>query len=180
MKKLFLFTLLFLVLLGYSQKKVTVYNFSSYAMKIYNIKTKPTNSTTGYPFYQGFQTYLYPNQSVTLANAGSTTKFPFYSTLTPPNGVNSYTYSWNKFIALNNYSNYTGLSLWNSLVGNTQVFDFLHFSVGSITGVGQTPFFIGITTPGGHVEKTGVWEANYYRDTLTATNYEDIIVFSDL
>jgi hypothetical protein len=181
MKKLFLFSFLLLVVLSYSQKKVSIYNYSSFAMKIYNVKTKPTAGT--YPFYLGYNVGLFPNEAALLVNTASTTKFPFYSPVITPTVYGPGSFDWKRCTALNVFDPYvTGQSIWNTFVGNTQVLAGIYYSVGTITGAGQSAGYFAIpnSAPYSSVFLSATWRIDYERIYTTPTNYEDIIIFSDL
>lgn len=174
MKKVFLFLFMLVFMFGYSQKKISIYNYTSYAIKIYSITTKPTTGT--YPYCSGYSVGLYPGESCILENSSNTVKFPFYSPVTTPTVINYLT--WNKFTAPTSFVNFTGFNLWNTLTANSQLFNYITYSVGTNTGEGQTPGNIGINSIDPII---GIgWQATYYRDYPNPTNlnnYEDIIVF---
>ena len=181
MKKLFLFTFLILVVLGYSQKRVSIYNYSSFAMKIYNVRTKPTANT--YPYYLGYNVGLFPNEAALLVNTASTTKFPFYSPVITPTVYWPGSFDWKRCTSLNTFGPYaTGQSIWNTFVGNNQVLAGIYYSVGSITGAGQNQGYFAIpnTAPYSSVLLSTTWRIDYERIYTTPTDYEDIIIFSDL
>jgi hypothetical protein len=179
MKKVFLLAFLLFGLLGYTQKKVSVYNFSSFAMKLYNVRTKPTTGT--YPYYVGYSVGLYPNESAILENNGSTTKFPFYSPIITPTVYWSTSFDWTKYPAIGAPSTTSGSILWNTTAGNTQVLRSLTFGVGSISAGSNFTLTIPATstTMNFHYQTT-TWQVDYERVYTTSTNYEDVIVFTDL
>jgi hypothetical protein len=176
MKKVFLFSLILVCMFGYSQKKLSIYNYTSFAMKIYSIRTKPTTGT--YPYCSGYSVGLYPGESCILENSSNIAKFPFYSPVTTPTVISSL--NWNRYTTATPV-NYTGLNLWNTLTANSQSFNYITYSVGSITGAGQNSGNFGVSTPGGtYTNVAGGWQVSYYRDypnPANLNNYEDIIVF---
>lgn len=181
MKKLLLFTFLLLVVLSYSQKRVSIYNYSSFAMKIYNVRTKPTTNT--YPYYLGYSVGLFPNEAALLVNTASTTKFPFYSPIITPTVYGPGSFDWKKCSALNTFGPYaTGQSIWNTILAIPQVLAGIYYSVGSITGAGQNQGYFALpnVAPYSSVFLSTTWRIDYERIYTTATNYEDIIIFSDL
>ncbi len=182
MKKILLLTFFLFGLLGYSQKKVSIYNFSSFPLKIYNVRTKPTTLT--FPYYTGYSVGLYPLESAILENLGSTTKFPFYSPVITPTVYNSTSFNWTKYPAAGAPTISTGLTLWNTTAGNTQVLGSISYNVGTIDGGGIGGSFTIPIPPTGPVMsyhfQTTTWQVDYERVYTTSTNYEDVIVFTDL
>jgi hypothetical protein len=181
MKKALLLAFLLFGLLGYTQKKVSVYNFSSFAMKIYNVRTKPTTGT--YPYYVGYSVGLYPNESAILENNGSTTKFPFYSPVITPTVYWATSFDWTKYPAIGAPSTTSGSVLWNTTAGNTQVLKSITYSVGAIGGSSGVPLTIPNVAPYTYSYIATTWRVDYERVYLnlpSLTNYEDVIIFSDL
>jgi hypothetical protein len=180
MKKLFLFAFLLTVILGFSQKRVSIYNFSTYQMKIYNLRTKPSTSAT-YPYYLGFERGLFPNEEALLVNTNSTTKFPFYSPTTTPASIGANGYIWKRYTSATNSSLINGLTLWNSAAPATQVLAGIFYSVGSITGDSNLSLYFAIPNNGVATTYFATsYRIDYERFYITPTNYEDIIIFSNL
>ena len=164
MKKLIIIIALVTFISGFSQKKITITNLTNSPMKIYGIRTKPASGT--YPYCYGFSFALYAGQSYTLVNNLSTTKFPFYSSPTslPPVISNL---NWTRVnSATSSLVNQTGVNLWNNIFASSQNFNFLDFSIGTITGVGGVAGSIGVSTLNGQILGNG-WEA--YCDVYPAT-----------
>jgi hypothetical protein len=179
MKKLFFFAFLLIAILGFSQKKVSIYNYSSFSMKIYNVKTKPSTGVT-YPYYLGYSVGLYPNEAALLVNTASTTKFPFYSPVITPTVYGPGSFDWKKYTSALPSPAATGLSIWNSAAATTQVFAGIYYSVGTITGgpSGYLAFPNAAPYTGTYIGTS--FRIDYDRIYTTPTNYEDIIIFSDL
>ncbi len=177
MKKYALIFALLTFVFGYSQKRVIVYNYTSATMKIYGVVTKPIASGATFPYCYGYRVGLGTGESLILENNSNVNKFPFYSPVTTPTIINDL--SWTRVTATGSTSNISGLTLWNTL-GTTQEFNYIEFGHPGITGPGAGGQ-IGISTPGGHYENIlAGFQADYYRFNLSATEYEDWIVFADL
>ncbi len=181
MKNLILALTLLIFVSGFSQRKITVTNLTSTAMKIYGIRTKP--ATGVYPYCYGYSFALYSGQSYTLVNNLSITKFPFYSSPTSLPQVASVPF-WKRVNSTANILNgQTGSSLWNSTIANTQAFNYLDFSIGSINGLPSSYGVIGISTPNGYLENLSEgWGAFYdfYPAIAPSTISEITITFVDL
>lgn len=179
MKKLIFALILITFISGFSQRKITVTNLTSSAMKIYGIRTKPVSGT--YPYCYGYGFALYSGQSYTLVNNLSTTKFPFYSSPTSLPQVASNPY-WKRVNSpTSSLTSQTGLSLWNSTIATSQAFNFLDFSIGSINGLPSSYGIIGILTPNGYLENISEgWGAFYDKIIFSPTSSEETITFIDL
>ncbi|WP_395061930.1 hypothetical protein [Flavobacterium sp.] len=182
MKKLILTLALVTFVTCFSQKKITITNLTSAAMKIYGIRTKPTTGT--YPYCYGYSFGLYSGQSYSLVNNLSTSKFPFYSSPTslPPIISNL---NWKRTnSATSSLNNQTGLSLWNSTIATTQNFSFIDFSIGIINGLpGSFGTFAIPTVNSTTIQNTAAgWEMlyDYYPPTAVNPIAEYVITFVDL
>lgn len=176
MKKLIYFSFLLVFLSGYSQKKLTIYNLTTYQIKIYGIVTKPTVGT--YPWCQN-GTYaigglgLFPGDSYVLENTANSSKFPFYS----PATVNPIT-SWKVKSSPAQPTNTLSLPLWNNSLSNNQIFSYVQYSVGTGGGINGYMGRPGSLVPNAsYTNPTYGWTVEYAHFDYSPTNSEDTIVF---
>jgi hypothetical protein len=172
MKRIIVILTLIIGVLGYGQKKLSIYNYCQYSVKVNKIYTKP--AIGNYPiFYNnsgdiGFQ----PGNSYQLENLGSLTKFPFYSTIAPAclNPVISWA---RKTTATGAPAIFSNLNAWNSNMSITQEFSYIQ------TGLLQIAY-IGPAYPFPIIDSFYNIKIEYDRIYYTPTNYEDVIVFFDI
>ena len=171
MKKLILLAFVLFTMNGFSQKKLSIYNYSSYQQKVYQIYTKPTSGTFPYFYINGSALGFQPGDSCLLENLASTTKFPFKSTVAP-----TYIYpiqNWWRQTSATAKGNFTSLAAWNLAQSASQSFNYV--DIGGIVGkLGVAPYNTNIP------RQTPTWEVYYDRIPISATNYEDVVAFFDL
>ncbi len=177
MKKILLVTFLLVGMLGFTQKKLIITNLTSYPVKIYSIRTKPNTGTV--PYCQGYNFGLNPRESCTLENSGSSTKFPFLTTAVQP--ANLVSSNWLRYALPGVYTNFTAANLWNAPTGITQSFNYISYSVGNLSGSqGQRNPTFGVSSVTPYTNVAGAWELDYFRDSITTTNYVDYVTFFDI
>lgn len=141
-------------------------------MKIYGVVTKSSTASTTY--CHGYRFALGPYESITFENSSNTVKFPFYSPAAAPSILNDDT--WTRVTTAGS-TNFTPAMLYSNVISLTQVFNYISFGISTPTGgLGDN---IGVSTPSNITNVAAGIEANYDRFG-TATNYEDVITFSEL
>ena len=171
MKKLILIISMLVVSFGFSQKRLTILNYSSLDQKVYRIQTKATGGAP-YPFcyHNGSAVGLVPGASCLLENLGSATKFPFNSTI-PANYINPIN-RWYRQVNAATLQNLTNNIIWNLTTSSAQEFNFATIVGGNLSA---TNTFIIYGTAG-----NGGFRADYERVIYSTNKYEDFIIFTDL
>ncbi len=156
---------------GFSQKRLTIYNYSNVSQKVYRIQTKATSGAP-YPFcyHNGSAVGLIPGASCLLVNLGSATKFTFNSTI-PANYIYPIT-KWYRQVNAMTLQNVTNITIWGSFSSSAQEFNFATIVGGNISA-SNTVIEYGTTGAGG-------FRAEYERVVYSPGNYEDFIIFTDL
>lgn len=179
MKKVFFYSFMFVCVFGYSQKKLTIYNLTTYQIKIYNIVTKPTVGT--YPWCQNGSYALggiglFPGDSYIVENTTNISRFPFYS----PATVNPIT-SWKVKNSAAPPTNTLSQTLWNNnTVSSNQIFNYVFYSVGGSPGsnyngyMGRPGPLVGVNP---YTNAIQGWTVEYAHVDYSPTNSEDTIVF---
>ena len=169
-------TFIIFVFSGFSQKRLTILNYSSSSQKVYKIFTKPSTGT--YPFCHNSSGALGFNAGDTcyLANLASSTKFPFKTT-SPVSYVSPVT-TWFRQVNVTTLQNLPNNTIWNLASSATQEFNYAKLLDGTnpfndkVGGI--YPNFVEYGVPGSG------WRADYERVTYSPGNYEDFIIFTDL
>lgn len=198
MKFIYIFLSVIFSLQLFAQKKLIVYNLSSYKVDIGTVYTTPT-TTTAYPYFTSIlpaNTFIHVESlgdSYTFENLTSTTRFPFKYTPVSGSGINN----WYRQSTLTSGVSMTSNNAW-TLFGNGQTFNCFKLKITSTNGVGQTggtlSNYLGIGT--GNIFVNGntltpfvfslseISNSNviayFFRNVINSTNYEDIIVVEDL
>lgn len=177
MKKIFLLLTLLTISLGFTQKRLEIYNYSSKTMNVYIIVTKPTTGT--FPWFASVSptTITIPaGGQYILQNNSSVTRFPFSSSLSSPVITN-----WRKVVQVGSGSSFTNVTSANAWPqGDNQVFSYLSFTVnnGAQSGgnIGELgPNVSTVTLPNYNYN----WEADY--DNFTnGTTIINTVVFYDI
>ena len=175
MKKLTILIFLLASSLGFSQKTLEIYNYSTKTITVSIIVTKPPTGI--YPWFASVTpaTITIPaGGQYIMQNNSNIYRFPFLSTTSTPQITN-----WRKVVQSTggngSFTNVTSQVAWP--LGNSQSFNYLSFTVNNGTLGGGN---IGEPTGSNVTNSTNHWAVDYDASFITSTLIFNTIVFYDI